>query len=357
MIFAELDYAATYSEIHDELKDYLLTHFSQVDSGLQGDSWFWIILDGQKVAIDTFSAMKHQVKAETPGPQVQRVIEVLQQNYAVTVYPTPQPEGHEEPYAVHTAPTAEFVYTPPASLHGARQIVVKPNLGYPVGPPVTVSMAVLGRVLAGLRHHSPQAEILIVEGVCSKVSFEAIMAKHGVHALLDEGMRLLDADQLDWVEYPNRSPQPVRFKTLWAPKLLQTVDGCLSVSAFKRTQLKGESLISASLKNLYGLMPRAKYKARSPHSRGQLHRPSVPLVLQDVYFTLGSFFHGGVVDCTEKFVSRDWQPDRGDSLPIGQVIWGDDLLAVDKTACLMANESTPSYVTALEHLRSPRSIP
>jgi hypothetical protein len=254
--------------------------------------------------------------------------------------------------SVQTAPTAEFVYTPPATLQGVRRIVVKPNLGYPVGPPVTVSMAVLGQVLESLRHHNPQADILIVEGVCSKVSFDAIMAKNGVHALLDEGMHLLDADQLDCVEYPNPSQNPVRFKTLWAPKLLQEVDGCISVSAFKRTQLKGEALISASLKNLYGLFPRAKYKARSPNSRGQLHRPSVPLVLQDVYYTLGQFFHGGVVDCTQKFVSRDWQPDRGDGLPIGQVIWGDDLLAVDKTACTVADEAIPSYVVALETYRS-----
>lgn len=252
--------------------------------------------------------------------------------------------------SVQTALTSEFVYTPPPSLQGARQIMVKPNLGYPVGPPVTVSMAVLGRVLEGLRRHNPQSEILIVEGVCSKVSFDAIMAKNGVHTLLDEGMRLLDADQLDCVEYPNLSPNPVRFKTMWAPKLLQEVDGCISVSAFKRTQLKGEALISASLKNLYGLFPRAKYKARSPNSRGQLHRPSVPLVLQDVHGTLGHFFHGGVVDCTQKFVSRDWQPDRGEGIPIGQVIWGNDVLAVDKTACAIADEATPSYVTALESL-------
>lgn len=239
-----------------------------------------------------------------------------------------------------------YLYSP-ATLRGASRILVKPNLGYPQPHPVTVSLAVLERVIQGLRASYPQAEILIVEGVCSKVSFETIMAKQGVHRLLGDGIHLLDADQLDLVEYPNRSPQPVRFKTLWAPKLLQEVDGCLSISAFKRTHLKGEPLISATLKNLYGLLPRAKYKARSASSRGQLHRPSVPLVLQDVYFTLGHFFHGGVVDCTEKLVSRDWQPDRGDAIPIGQVIWGDDLLAVDAQACAIAGEAIPSYVTAL----------
>ncbi|MGF1567603.1 MAG: DUF362 domain-containing protein [Nodosilinea sp.] len=255
------------------------------------------------------------------------------------------------PSLVSTAAADKFVYTPPGAVQGASRILIKPNLGYPVGPPVTVSMAVLSQVIAGVRQTNPTAEILIVEGVCSKVEFDAIMTKNGVHALLSTGVRLLDADRLEMVEYPNHSPRPARFAAMWAPQLLQEVDCCLSVSAFKRTQLKGEPLISASLKNLYGLFPRARYKARSASSRGQLHRPSVPLVLQDVYFTIGQFFQGGVVDCTQKFVSRDWQPDRGEAIPVGQVIWGDDLLAVDAKACETGQEAIPSYVTAIEALR------
>ncbi|PSN12901.1 hypothetical protein C7293_18215 [filamentous cyanobacterium CCT1] len=250
--------------------------------------------------------------------------------------------------SVVTVPSDRFQYEPPAAAQKARRILVKPNLGYPVGPPATVSLAVLGEVIRGLQAHCPKAEIFIVEGVCSKVAFETIMAKLGVYQLLGDRVHLLNADELELVEYPNRSPNPVRFKTMWAPRLLQEVDCCLSVSAFKRTQLKGAPLISASLKNLYGLFPRAKYKARSASSRGQLHRPSVPLVLQDVYHTLGPYFAGGVVDCTHKFVSRNWQPDRGDSVSLGQVIFGDDLLAVDRAACQAGQEAVPDYVTALE---------
>lgn len=248
-------------------------------------------------------------------------------------------------------PSDRFHYTPPAAAQAAQRILIKPNLGYPVGPPVTVSLAVLQEVIRGLQAYSPRAEIFIVEGVCSNVSFDTVMAKLGVQQLLSAKIQLLNADELELAEYPNRSPSPVRFKTMWAPKLLQEVDCCLSVSAFKRTQLKGAPLISATLKNLYGLFPREKYKARSASSRGQLHRPSVPLVLQDVYYTLGHFLAGGVVDCTEKFVSRDWQPDRGDRVPIGQVIYGDDLLAVDRTACQVGQEGIPDYITALENLR------
>ncbi len=249
---------------------------------------------------------------------------------------------------VHTSTAEDFVYHPPDCARVAQRILIKPNIGYPVGPPTTVSMDVLGKVIQGLKQANPDAKILIVEGVCAKTSFATIMAKSGIHRLLTEGLELLDADTLDMVEYPNQAANPVRFSSLWAPELLQDVDCCLSVSAFKRTQLKGEPLISASLKNLYGLFPRDKYKARSSSSRGQLHRPSVPLVLQDVYHTIGHFFKGAVVDCTQKFVSPDWKPDRGEAVPIGQVIDGDDLLTVDRTACEVGQEEVPSYITDLE---------
>lgn len=247
--------------------------------------------------------------------------------------------------------TADFQYQPPAQAVGARRILVKPNLGYPVAPPVTVSMGVLGQVLRGLRQASPTAEILIVEGVCSPVSLSDIASRNGLYPLLDEGMQLLDADQLPLREYVNQSPTPVRFASMMAPALLAQVDCRISVGALKRTTLKGEALISASLKNLYGLFPRSRYKARSPNSRGQLHRPSVPLILQDVYFCIGHLFEGAVVDADRKFVSADWKPDRGKTVEVGQVIWGTDLLAVDRTACEVGGEGVPSYVGAIEKLR------
>ncbi|WP_228024453.1 DUF362 domain-containing protein [cf. Phormidesmis sp. LEGE 11477] len=257
------------------------------------------------------------------------------------------------PTAAQSISTADFIYSPPPTAKTARRILVKPNLGYPVGPPVTVSMTVLSNVLEGLRKANPTAEILIVEGVCSKVSLADIAVKNGLMPLLAEGIRLLNADELECIEYPNQLPEPVRFKTMWAPKLLQEVDCRISVSAFKKTNLKGRELISASLKNLYGLFPREKYRARSPHSRGQLHRPSVPLVLQDVYFCIGHLFDGGVVDCDRKFISHDYKPDKGNSFDIGQVIWGNDLLAVDQLACEVAQERQADYLAPIATLRPP----
>lgn len=96
MIFAEMEYLDDYWDFHNELKEYLSSHFEHVDSGLQCDSWFWIFDGEQKVAVDTFSSRKHQVKAIAPSPLVQQVIKALQLQYKVRVYPEPELEGHED---------------------------------------------------------------------------------------------------------------------------------------------------------------------------------------------------------------------------------------------------------------------
>jgi hypothetical protein len=134
--------------------------------------------------------------------------------------------------SVQAYASSNFVYQPPPSAFNARQILVKPNLGYPVAPPVTVSMSVLGEVLRSLRQASPNAQISIVEGVCSAVNLHDIAGKNGLYALLDEGMELIDADTLPLVEYPNLAPTPVRFDRMWAPALLQKVDCRISIGTF-----------------------------------------------------------------------------------------------------------------------------
>ena len=92
-----------------------------------------------------------------------------------------------------SAPVADFIYSPPAAAQGATRILVKPNLGYPKGPPITVGMSVLSRVLQGLRQASPQAEILVVEGVCSKQSLAEIAGKNGLYDILQSVMHPLAA--------------------------------------------------------------------------------------------------------------------------------------------------------------------
>ncbi len=95
MIFAEMEYRPHYDAFHSELTAFVALHFRSVQSGLQGDSWIWIFEGNEKVALDTFTAAKHQVKSAKAGPLVRKVIDTLLSKYAVKVYRTPEREGHE----------------------------------------------------------------------------------------------------------------------------------------------------------------------------------------------------------------------------------------------------------------------
>ena len=95
MIFAEMDYQRHYSDFHAELLAFVIAHFSRVQSGLQGDSWIWILDGDEKVAIDTFTSMKHQIKSPKAGAHVQSVIETLLTQFAMKVHEAPELEAHE----------------------------------------------------------------------------------------------------------------------------------------------------------------------------------------------------------------------------------------------------------------------
>jgi uncharacterized protein (DUF362 family) len=86
-------------------------------------------------------------------------------------------------HTVQIVEASGFVYEPPAKAHEAKRILIKPNLGYPSPPPITVGMPVLSAVIAGIRRVNPGAEIVIVEGVCHSQSAQVIAQKLGVFHL------------------------------------------------------------------------------------------------------------------------------------------------------------------------------
>jgi hypothetical protein len=141
------------------------------------------------------------------------------------------------------ADSPTFHYVPPLAAHGAQRVIVKPNLGYPVPAPVTVGLPVLREVLLGIRRVAPRAEIVILEGVCTKVTFAEVMSRLGVNRLLaelaDPGLRLLDADTLSHKAYSNTSRQPQRFDRMQAPALLEEADCRVSVAGFQAHDAQG----------------------------------------------------------------------------------------------------------------------
>ena len=97
MIFADMQYQNDYSDFHAELVEFIKSNFSKVESGLQGDSWIWIFDGNDKVAIDTFSSMKHQVKCESSSsPLINKLLKILSTKYKLHVYEKPELEPHED---------------------------------------------------------------------------------------------------------------------------------------------------------------------------------------------------------------------------------------------------------------------
>jgi len=99
MIIAEMEYEKHYSDFHTELEEFIKSNFEKVESGHQGDSYIWIFDGNDKVTIDTFSSMKHQIKcSSTDSPLLDEVIKKLTANYNLHIYEESKLEPHEEIY-------------------------------------------------------------------------------------------------------------------------------------------------------------------------------------------------------------------------------------------------------------------
>jgi uncharacterized protein (DUF362 family) len=195
---------------------------------------------------------------------------------------------------------------------------------------------------------APHTTVHFVEGVTFAGTAMDTYRWHG----LDQApwalpVQLMDSDTCERALFPNPSPIRKRFETFTGPAILATADLAISVAPLKRTILHDEPLISGTVKNFFGLLPRDVYKARSLHSRGLLHRPSVHVVLTEVAKTFLPHFHYGIVDLDHWFDSPDWHPDKGKSIPCGKIVAGTDLPTVDRAACACAGILATGYLSQL----------
>lgn len=88
--FAVIDTGQRYDDFYDELLAFIKAHFAHVQSGIQGDAWIWITEGDQKVAVDSFSAMRFEIKAVARNELLQRVIDTIAGRYPVRLYDPPR---------------------------------------------------------------------------------------------------------------------------------------------------------------------------------------------------------------------------------------------------------------------------
>ncbi len=96
MIYARFSHDVDYEDFHPELDQYIRSAFENVQSGLQCDSWIWIIEGSDKVEIDTFYSHRHEVKSPNENSELAiSVIKFLCEKYDLEILVKPEYEPHE----------------------------------------------------------------------------------------------------------------------------------------------------------------------------------------------------------------------------------------------------------------------
>jgi hypothetical protein len=244
--------------------------------------------------------------------------------------------------AVKSAKAESFVYIPPDKAFGAALILVKPQMNFATPAPTVIHTPILASVLRGLRRAAPNARIMLTESVNPPHNTLAIFEAHGVQPLMDQEMRAAPLEELILKQYPN--PAPHQYPTLLAPAYLEDYDCVISVSTLKQVQHPTGTLVLGGVHNLTGFLPRTKYPRDDALLQGTLYEPDPLATLREVYATFAPHIDGSVLDLTALYRSDTRQTDRLDtSQPFGQVVWGDDLLAVETIACQLTGMAMPNY--------------
>lgn len=231
---------------------------------------------------------------------------------------------------VKSASASNFAYLPPDAAFDAMRILVKPYLALAGKPSAKVSLSVLDAVLRGLRRASPMGRIVVIDTVVSDKSTDDVFEEQGLSELLDREMRLTDSSNLINHPYKNRLPDPYHYSFMEASEYIKDYDCVISLGAFAGNSGDGKTGVQAALHNLISIFPRDIYG-------DDFEKLDVDGLHKDVYFTIGHYFHGAVVDFSETSA--------------GKVVWGDDLLAVDEVACQIAGETIPDIIKDIRQLR------
>jgi uncharacterized protein (DUF362 family) len=202
-----------------------------------------------------------------------------------------------------------------------RRVVLKPNLvEYSNARCVNTHPAVVAAAIQAFRAAGAR-EVIVAEGPGHQRDTEMLLEESGLQeALRGERTRFADLN-LDSMHPVALAANHTGLGRIFFPHTLLGADLVVSMPKLKTHHWVGVTL---SLKNLMGAVPGAKYgwPKNVLHWRG-IHRSIV-----DIALALRPAF--AIVDGIEGMEGDG--PLRGDTVPAGVLIMGDDLTAVDATA-------------------------
>jgi uncharacterized protein (DUF362 family) len=219
-----------------------------------------------------------------------------------------------------------------------RSVLLKPNLVEPSrdAPHINTHPAVV-RAVAEVFLGWDAREVLVAEGQGHCRDTEWVLEQSGLGTVLDEArVPFVDLNHDDVVAVTNRLGF-TQLHQLYLPRTLQRADLIVSLPKLKTHHWAG---ITASMKNLFGVMPGVCYG----WPKNVLHQQGIPESILDINAAVRP--HLAIVDAIVGMEGDG--PIMGTPKPLGLLIMGTNLPAVDATcARLMGlNPHRVAYLAA-----------
>jgi uncharacterized protein (DUF362 family) len=203
-----------------------------------------------------------------------------------------------------------------------RRVVLKPNLvEYHRDKVINTNPKVVGAVIDLCRAEGA-AEVIVAEGPGHWRNVEYLVAESGLGDVLKErNVRFVDINHDEPVKRPNLG-QLTGLEAIYLAKTIATADVVISLPKLKTHHWAGATL---SLKNLFGTVPGICYG----WPKNELHWRGIDNSIVDIALTRTPEL--AIVD---GIIGMEGDgPLKGDAKPLGALIMGHDLLAVDATCC------------------------
>lgn len=203
-----------------------------------------------------------------------------------------------------------------------KRVVLKPNLvEYHRDKVINTNPKVVGAVIDLCRREGA-AEVIVAEGPGHWRNVEYLVAECGLGDILKEkGVRFVDLNHDEPVKKPNLG-QLTGLEAIYLARTIVTADVVISLPKLKTHHWAGATL---SLKNLFGTVPGICYG----WPKNELHWRGIDNSIVDIALTRTPEL--AIVD---GIIGMEGDgPLMGDAKPLGALIMGHDLVALDATCC------------------------
>jgi len=203
-----------------------------------------------------------------------------------------------------------------------NRVIVKPNIVNSSAPPVTTDVRCVMAVIAYMKERL-EAEIVLAEGSGEGNTLSNFLA-NGYGKIMERfGVKLVDLDSQPVRRYAN--PAAAEFKEIYLPENLEGA-GLVSVPPAKDHTI---TTVTLGLKNMVGCLPAKHYGGYWSYKKSKIHAVDEHQAIADLMLYVRP--HLTVIDACQG-LSGGHLSGRVPDPPLGKIVAGTDVLAVDREA-------------------------